>query len=557
MKIYSKLFAILPIAITALFIWINFSEIILNANNFIYHSSGDTLKNYFHVALYAKYGNGFWLNEVNYPFGEHIIFLDNQPALSFILEKLNLHEYTIGIINILPFIGLLITSSFIFLIQRKLGLPLFFNVFSSVFIALLSPQVLRFESHHALAYSFFIPTLILFYLYLNKYKLLYFIASLFILICSFIHVYYLLIGMAVILSLGIVEFLSNRKQTKFIYLMLTALVPFLIFKLIISFTDPINDRPETPSGMVTYRSTFEGLFIPQKGKLGSFFMEELNFKAQNFESIAYLGKLGLPILIVMIFSVAFRFFKREKIIPLFHNQQLFYLSIASCLVWVFSMYYPFKFAIDFLGEYISAIKQFRSLGRLGWYFFYVFSILISFKLYHYFNLFKSSINIFLAIAFLIFSYFLWFSDITNNFINIENSFKANHTNIFKTNNYEKLGNDIEFEKFQASLALPFFHIGSEIRNYEGSNKSIKEVFKLAYFYQLPYFSTYSSRTSSSQLISLESIFERSNFNHIIENTKPILLVADKFNLNKQDSLLISRSTFLKEEEDILYYSFKP
>lgn len=560
MKKYSKFLALIPAILVFLILTALFSDLFVNANQFLYFGSGDALKNYFHFAVYTKYGANFHLQEVNYPFGEHIIFLDNQPILAFLAKQFTLSNYAIALVNLMPFISLVFTALIIFLIQRFLKLPLIFNLLSSVIITLLSPQILRFESHHALAYTFVIPLTILLLLYAHRSKYYFIALAILTLFVSFIHLYYLLIILVLVSAYSFLVLINRKKLSYFLTGMLSILMPFIIFKAILNYTDTIKDRPETSLNMNIYRSTFEGVFIPNNGSYAEVLNTVFNIAPKNFESYAYVGKLGLPILFFLLISLLIKLVKGKKTIKLFENNYLFELCWAAALVWIFAMYYPLKGVIDFAGEYVSAIKQFRSLGRLAWIFFYVFSILISFKLLHFYNYIKSRLNLKFALLFIFIAFAFWASDFKNSFVNIHTNYsKHKSENIFNAslNTTKKIAIEkhINFSEYQASLTLPTFHVGSEIAYYEGSNSSIQEVFSLAYFYQLPFISTYSSRVSKNQFMEVENIIKNGCLSNFNINNKPLLIVADINLLSQIDSTLISQSKYLYHNSNIYYYKY--
>lgn len=560
MKNYSKLFGFIPVALVTLFLLFTFKDLLLSLNEFVYFNSGDALKNYLHFSLYASYGNGFHINEVNYPFGEHVVFLDNQPLLAFLTKQLNLTQYSVGIINGLPFVALILTSFIVFLIQRFLGLALIVNILSSSIISLMSPQVLRFESHHALAYSFIVPLAILLLLYAHRSRGWFIALSLLTFLVSFIHLYYLLILLFLVAAYALLILIKRQSFSYFTIALMSVVIPFVLVKGMLSFTDKVTDRPETPPGGTTYRSTFEGVFLPQKGAYSIFLKEKLGLKEQNIERIAYVGKLGLPILTFMLFSILLRIVKQQNTVPLFHNLYLFELCWASALVWIFAMYYPLKGIIDFTSHFVPALKQFRSLGRLGWIFFYTFSILMSFQLYNFYTYLKFKTNLKFASIFLFIAFVIWSSDIENNFTNIQKAYSSYKSeNIFNVSfNKEKnatLYKHIDFSSFQASVALPLFHVGSEVGYYEGSNLSRQKVFSLSYFHQLPYVSTYSSRVSKNQFTKVEKVIKTGELTGLNRNDKPFLIVADINSLSKTDSIIIQKSKYLHHNEDIYYYEY--
>ena len=57
--------------------------------------TGDCGKNYFTFIYHTVYDHGIWFSGMNYPYGEHIIYADGQPAISTMLgwfTKLDAHQ---------------------------------------------------------------------------------------------------------------------------------------------------------------------------------------------------------------------------------------------------------------------------------------------------------------------------------------------------------------------------------------------------------------------------------------------------------------------------------
>lgn len=80
----------------------------LNPNSFLLTKQGDGLKNYYTTSYYIKYNKGLSSSAMNYPFGEHVIYTDNQPFIGIILSLIDknispIHDYSIGIIHYLFF----------------------------------------------------------------------------------------------------------------------------------------------------------------------------------------------------------------------------------------------------------------------------------------------------------------------------------------------------------------------------------------------------------------------------------------------------------------------
>ncbi len=77
---------LLPLSFFLVFIGLVFFENIKSPETLI-SAGGDGMKNYFTYLYHIKYDSTFWVFEgMNYPFGENIVFTDNQPLLSNIVK---------------------------------------------------------------------------------------------------------------------------------------------------------------------------------------------------------------------------------------------------------------------------------------------------------------------------------------------------------------------------------------------------------------------------------------------------------------------------------------
>ena len=558
---YSKKWSILTFSLCSFIMFFYIKDGLFSINSWLYNLNGDSLKNYYNVLISAKYSTGLWLNKVNYPFGEQLFYLDSQPLLAKTLGFLGFENYTIGFVNALPFISIAITSIPIFLIQRTLRIPLVINITTSIIIALLSSQIGRVSVHFALAYTIYIPLL----LYLITRKELnginnYFFLTCTILLFSFLHPYYLLIGIVLLATL-LPYHLFFQFNLKILFCNLLAiLIPLIIVKLTLNFTDIVTDRPENPFGIWKYRSSFESVFFPKFKPFIELISGPLGLNPGTFEGNAYVGILGLPI---FIFSIVYFIKKRlqsEKITSYFRTEIFFYLFFSSVIIWLFSLYHPFKFIIDPTLEIAPVLKQFRSLGRFGWIFYYTFSIFISINISNFYAYLKNKTSISIAVLAISILLSLWFLDANGNMNTIKHYLSKKHYVEVQKSSY--LSNielsEIDNNSYDAILTLPVFHVGSEIENYEGSSLSIFETFKIASDLGIPFVSTYSSRVSASQFQKIQNLKMKGDFSHLFKKGGKILLIADIRNLNLFESeLLLKNTTILFRKGDIVYAELTP
>lgn len=167
MKYTSFLKKQLPLLAGLIILFVYFSiyytPLIFNPNSYLLASDADGLKNYYTYAYYIQNDSSFVnTHAVNYPYGEHFAYTDSQPALSILLKGLKtifpfIGQYSIGILNFLLFLSVLIAFVIIFFIFVQYKLNKWFATFAAVGIILLSPQFYRLYGHYSLFYLWFVP----------------------------------------------------------------------------------------------------------------------------------------------------------------------------------------------------------------------------------------------------------------------------------------------------------------------------------------------------------------------------------------------------------------
>src|SRR5437868_5534070 len=78
-----------------------FPQVLLHPNQVMSNNQEDALKNYYTFVYHTTHDKEMLKFEgMNYPFGEHVVYTDCQPVLSFILRLLPFtHPYLVGILH--------------------------------------------------------------------------------------------------------------------------------------------------------------------------------------------------------------------------------------------------------------------------------------------------------------------------------------------------------------------------------------------------------------------------------------------------------------------------
>ncbi len=127
--------------LTITIICIVWSKVIFHANTYLLSTGGDAVKNYYTPAWFVDNDNGTHFTGMNYPYGEHVVFTDNQPLLSWVMNFIDnnlfsISGYTIGIMNILLFVSLFFCVIFIYKIMCFYALPPYFAAVSYTHLTL-------------------------------------------------------------------------------------------------------------------------------------------------------------------------------------------------------------------------------------------------------------------------------------------------------------------------------------------------------------------------------------------------------------------------------------
>lgn len=368
------------------------SKIIFHPNTYLLSSGGDASKNNFTPAWFVKYDEGTRFTGMHYPYGEHVVYTDNQPAISWALNLIDnniypIHNYTVGILNILLFVSILFGIIFLFRILTYYRLPGWYAAIMALAIGLFTPQLDRFWGHYALGYAVFIPWLWwrLIKVKENNYKLItIFFTILLITFFGFIHMYYVLIGALMVGFHACVVFIKNKRQyMQAIKLLAIAGIPLLVVMLFMFFTDPVNDRPETPYGFFRYKANFQTVFLPKHGTLTNQAKKLFHFGHADAEGYAFVGYTGFIFLFIFLFIYFKRLWYkrsvRNALLPMPGDLGAFFIT-GICML-LFSMTIPFNLGLEFLLDILTPLKQFRSPGRFAWVFFYIYLVGISVLIY--------------------------------------------------------------------------------------------------------------------------------------------------------------------------------
>jgi len=460
-----------------------FYPVIAHLNTSLFNTGGDGFKNYFTYLYFIQYDNGYHFTGMGYPFGEHMVFTDNMPAIAWTMAKLRnifpgIYQYSLVVMHSLIIGSFTIGSIFIYKILRLFGTGQVWAIVSAIFIAFFSPQILRVNAHFGLAFVCFIPMTLYWLMSYqrDRHKTTLVLLAAFSLLSGFIHVYNL--GFAFIITLAysfsylVLDKGSFKKKIALVIpLILSVVIAVGLFQLYMHLTDPIKDRPRFPPGFLNACTVPQEIITSGLAPLGFIFQFLTgNHASYGSEGYIYMGLVSLIailLFVVILFKNVFLRLRRKKntITHPVRPYRVWLLTAVLCLM--LGMGVPFIWGFDFLLDHLSSFRQLRSLGRFSWGFYYLMMIFVAIWLYRIFLYLKSKKYRWQAYTLLSCITIVWAVQLSGyaammrrNLANAPDDYNTFFDTSHKWSQWFEEHN-LKPSDFQASLGLPFFYIGAD------------------------------------------------------------------------------------------------
>jgi len=534
--------------IISIMVSVTYFKIIQHPNQFLV-AGGDGMKNYYTFMYHIKYDSTYMTFEgMNYPFGENIIFTDNQPLLANttkILAKIfpqilcNLP----AVHNISLLIGLIIGALGLFLCFRTLKVDFIFSILCTLGLILIHPQSTRLHGHFAMFYPM-LPWI--FYIWLNIWKgtkiyLNSILVGILISLTGLLHMYFFITGAILVCLLFFIWSISKCKKPSFRamsgMIILQVILPFIILNFFTSYFNYADDRPDSPWGFFTYHSYWEGLFFSYKLPLFDFINHNI-IKVRDFDSEgkSYIGIIAVLFCMYGLLSLIFQFKSSIKhFIPSDPKSMLLVVFILSSFI---SFGWPFTITgLEGLLDYTGPFKQFRSIGRVAWISFYAINLVAIPSIYEWLKNknwgVKRDILYFAIPTVIILEGVLFYQAKPIQQTPID----AYYCN----NNYSEI--PVKGSDFQALLPDPYFNIGSECFSWWDQGNNVSQNFELGYILHLPTMGVNMSRTSFNQAFKLNELtclpYKVPEIIQIIKSKdkRPLLVIETKNELHEQRAKL--------------------
>lgn len=510
-----------------------YGKFIVSPNSYLFSPGGDGIKNYYTFAWHVQYDSNYnHFRGMNHPWGEHVVFTDNQPLISNAARFVNnnitpVGNVAVGINNLLLFIGLLAAIGILYKLFFAFTGHQWFAVIAAIALGMMSPQIDRFDGHFALAYCFVVPLFIWWLYTFFEYPAfkLSLAMGFTLLLLLFIHVYYLVIVGALVLCVWFVFLLSKGNgitlKKAIPHLFIQIVLPFGLYFLWLKLTDTVTDRPTQPYGIVEYAAYWEGLLLPLDYEYFKPLKQALGVRKVSVETIAY---AGLPLLLFILWAIGNGIYAKTKkkkeseqtqAISSYNQQFLKVLLLAVCMVFVYAAFVPFLFNIPSISKYLGLLKQFRSLGRLLWVVFYGLNI---FALVYVFTKVRENAR------------YRWLPWAMVGVLAIEGTLYNLHSLSIIDNPRQPLTwvpQHLNPDKYEAIIPIPFYHEGSEnIGKVPLSDTIVGQSMLLSWQTGIPLQAVKMSRTSLAQTLQqLEMGYEITYAPTLLKKaTKPYLLL---------------------------------
>lgn len=464
--------AILVAISATVFIW---PKVVADPGLTLLGANGDATKNYYTYLYQSLYGDGVWFRGMNYPYGEHIVYTDGQPILSVPLSYLQQYiafdrQALLMVMHLAMLAAFALGIVYLYKTLVHFKVPPGLAIVGSVLIQAFSPQVFKFFAHYGLSYACVVPMLLYWSVKLYetggvKYAVYVFILGI---VMNFFHPYLAAIVLMWGLFYAVAVLVMQRKQKlKAAVSMLLAVMMIAVFvRGVMLATDPVNDRPDYPSGILSYCTTGHDLFTSPYSPVSLLFADKDDraIMSTGGEGYAYIGIAAWVLVICGLVMIARA--RKKKII----NQPA--LPGAFILLAVFalllSMGVPFVWGMEWLIDYVSAFRQFRTLGRFSWIWYYimsVFAIIVLSTLYHSYITSNKKLT---AYTIVLLPLLVWGIEANGHRSYVAERCKAawiNYAFLFSHSepdwSRQLRSYGYKSSDFQAILSLPYYHLGSD------------------------------------------------------------------------------------------------
>ena len=538
---------------------LRFPDFFQSPNSKVIEPYGDGYKVYAVMEYHARYDTCYsFYQGMNYPYGEHVIPADAQPLISNTVKFISAYlvditGYTRAILHFSLLFSILLCAFFLFRLLYRLDSPVWWAVAVAAGITFLSPQLHRMASHYGLSHTAALAIVLFLLLRLDESRSWRMSAWIAVAVFCFsmLHFYFFAILSFFISFYFLASFLRRPRWQKIpryvFHYSIQVLLPLAFFYFWMYHGDPVEGRTGQPWGFFVFHSIWEGVFT-------SLFQPHFQWIDENvirieqvqYEGAAYIGLVaGVGSIILLARWIAGRF--RQPIVRAGGERNAYLNKIfwAALALLLFSFGYPFTIpGLEGWLDYAGPIRQFRSVGRFNWAFYYVINIIVFTELWQWAKgrPWRVALSA-LALAVLYFEAF--------NSIYAVNLGLDEVPELQAGKRYSEI-EGINYDEFQAILTVPYFNVGSDNLWFHGEGEIVPRSLTLSTQTGLPTTSAMLTRTPLWQTLKqVQLILEPYRRPAILDdfpNDKPLLLLVANYHFEQQKE----RYQHLLEGTQLLY-----
>jgi hypothetical protein len=475
----------------------------------------------------------------------------------------------VGLINLMMLFSPVIGAVFIYATFRHLRMPWYYGAVCATLIAYLSPQLYRMYGHYSLQWVFLIPAM--FYLLLRFYDqpsaLKSFAIAFLVFLGASTHLYFLAFFAAIGgVYWAILFFTRDRGFGRITFVLKHAgiqfVLPVVILQLLMMLFGHAADRSNAPWGFLVYHSNTTAVFFPTGKPYENFFHLFSKPEPYELEGLSYIGLAAITGLITIAVIQLVRLFRgRFKLVLAVTDHKVLNIFFwTSVVLLVFSFGHPF---VDGHGDwlpYLGPVRQFRSVGRFAWIFFYIINIIAAYRLYKVVQQRKIiSHVIMLCVATFLFIDAYSLNNGMQNMLNNRLPVLEDEKNALPENAWLRGFNT---SVYQAILPLPYFHYGSEnLCRTVADNQIIQCSYIVSLKTGLPMMGVSSARVSLGQTAKLVPLVldpvKPIPVMQDIKDPRPFLLVVREETLDEFEKKVLSLAKPVGSSNDYKLYSLDP
>ncbi len=487
------------------------TNMVLEPSHMIIGLDGDSIKNFYTYLYHTLYDNNLWFTGMNYPYGEHAIYTDGMPALStFVIwmrDTFHLqHDTIVAAFYVTLALGYGLGIFYVYKLFVHFGVKPWWAIAFAGLVIILSPQQTRLVGHFGLGMLCVIPML---WYWLARYdstahwRYAVYVAV-FGFVIAFIHPYLLAVSFlfagAYILTCFFYGKRTFRERLLFICpLALALIIAFAGVKGVLYATDPVKDRPTHPWGLLEYCTKMEDLTA---SPLSPIWRPDVSIS----EGFAYVGVVTMAVVAVSLLITAVMLVQRKKVENMHTGMSSKWLLIAGIALLIASGA-PIEWMGGELPPYLSAFRQFRTLGRFAWICYYIITVYTGVCLYRWFAALLQRNRRVAAYGMLLLAVLLWVFD-ASGYVNFLRHLTGQRSRQqYMQYFYWDRGDPLTMleksgytpDSFQAIISLPFMYIGTDkLWLHEDGDRALAQATGISVNTGLPMVNAMLARTSWQQ-----------------------------------------------------------